>query len=114
MLSTPPAIAAGAPSCTIACEAIATAWRLYDRTGRDSYRADFHRLWNWSWDHLVDHRHGAWYRITSREGDWIEIDQVGAYSNALATHFNGFFPETFVLVQDPSPAFQEGASEAAA
>ena len=27
MLSTPPAIAAGAPSCTIACEAIATACR---------------------------------------------------------------------------------------
>ncbi len=50
----------------------------------------------------------------TREGDWIEIDQVGAYSNALATHFNGFFPETFVLVQDPSPAFQEGAREAAA
>jgi len=34
------------------------------------------------------------------EGDWIEIDQVGAYSNALSTHFNGFFPETFVTVSD--------------
>ena len=36
----------------------------------------------------------------TREGDWIEIDQVGAYSNALATHFNGFHPETFVEVHD--------------
>jgi len=36
----------------------------------------------------------------AREGDWIEIDQVGAYSNALATHFNGFHPETFVEVHD--------------
>ncbi|MEC8121908.1 MAG: AGE family epimerase/isomerase [Pseudomonadota bacterium] len=53
-------------------EAIATAWRLYDRTGKDGYRTDYHRLWDWSWDHLVDHKHGAWYRITSREGDWIE------------------------------------------
>jgi ornithine decarboxylase len=35
-----------------------------------------------------------------REGDWIEVDQIGAYSNALATHFNGFFPETFVTVED--------------
>ncbi len=26
------------------------------------------------------------------EGDWIEIDRVGAYSNALATRFNGFTP----------------------
>ncbi len=39
-----------------------------------------------------------------REGDWIEIDQVGAYSNALATRFNGFFPETFVEVHDAPPA----------
>lgn len=33
-----------------------------------------------------------------REGDWLEIGQIGAYSNALATHFNGFHPETFVTV----------------
>lgn len=39
-----------------------------------------------------------------REGDWIEIDQVGAYSNALATRFNGFYPETFVQVFDAPPA----------
>ncbi len=39
-----------------------------------------------------------------REGDWIEIDQLGAYSNALATHFNGFYPETFVEVHDAPPA----------
>ena len=37
------------------------------------------------------------------EGDWIEIDQVGAYSNALATQFNGFYPETFVAVADTPP-----------
>jgi len=35
------------------------------------------------------------------EGDWIEIAHIGAYSNALATHFNGFFPETFVAVEPP-------------
>lgn len=34
------------------------------------------------------------------EGDWIEIDRVGAYSNALATRFNGFTPETLVVVHD--------------
>jgi ornithine decarboxylase len=31
-----------------------------------------------------------------REGDWIEFGQVGAYSNANATRFNGFFTDTFV------------------
>lgn len=44
---------------------------------------------------------GAFYLPSDlREGDWIEIDQIGAYSNALATHFNGFHPETFVTVHD--------------
>ncbi|HSR72064.1 MAG TPA: type III PLP-dependent enzyme, partial [Kiloniellales bacterium] len=39
-----------------------------------------------------------------REGDWIEIDQIGAYSNAMATRFNGFYPETLVEVHDRPPA----------
>ena len=34
------------------------------------------------------------------DGDWIEIDRIGAYSNALATHFNGFYPETLVVTSD--------------
>lgn len=36
------------------------------------------------------------------EGDWIEFGQIGAYSNAMTTRFNGFHPETFVTV-DSSP-----------
>src|SRR5215470_2937482 len=43
-----------------------------------------------------------------REGDWIEIDRVGAYSNALASRFNGFYPETLVVVQD-RPMSWEGS-----
>jgi len=35
-----------------------------------------------------------------REGDWIEVSQCGAYSNALASPFNGFLPETFVKIDD--------------
>ena len=42
-----------------------------------------------------------------REGDWIEIDRVGAYSNALASRFNGFYPETLVVVRD-EPALAGG------
>lgn len=34
-------------------------------------------------------------------GDWIEIGHIGAYSLALRTHFNGFFPDTFVEVEQP-------------
>ena len=35
------------------------------------------------------------------EGDWIEFGQIGAYSNAMTTRFNGFHPETFVTVDSP-------------
>jgi ornithine decarboxylase len=38
-----------------------------------------------------------------REDDWIEIGQVGAYSNAVATRFNGFFADTFVEVENGFP-----------
>lgn len=42
-----------------------------------------------------------------REDDWIEIGQLGAYSNAAATRFNGFSAETLVEVEEvllPTPA----------
>lgn len=35
-----------------------------------------------------------------REGDWIEIDRMGAYSSSAASRFNGFFAETFIQVGD--------------
>lgn len=38
--------------------------------------------------------------VDTQEGDWIEIDRVGAYSHALASRFNGFYPETLVVVED--------------
>lgn len=37
-------------------------------------------------------------------GDWIEIGHIGAYSLSLRTHFNGFYPDTFVEVDEPFDA----------
>lgn len=34
-------------------------------------------------------------------GDWIEVGHIGAYSLALRTRFNGFYPDTFVEVEEP-------------
>lgn len=34
-----------------------------------------------------------------RTGDWIEIGLMGAYSNALRTHFNGFHADRFVEIR---------------
>ncbi len=35
----------------------------------------------------------------AREGDWIEFGIMGAYSNATATQFNGFYPDTYVEIE---------------
>jgi mannose/cellobiose epimerase-like protein (N-acyl-D-glucosamine 2-epimerase family) len=56
----------------VQAEAIATAWRLYQRTQNPQYQEHYHQLWQWSWDHLIDRQHGGWYRIVGRDGSWIE------------------------------------------
>ena len=35
-----------------------------------------------------------------REGDWIEIGMMGAYSLSMRTHFNGFFADKIVAIGD--------------
>lgn len=47
----------------VQAEAIAAASRLLAATGDACYRDWFERLWSYAWEHFVDHRHGAWYRI---------------------------------------------------
>ena len=50
---------------------------------------------------------------TVNTGDWIEIGHIGAYSLALRTHFNGFYPDTFVEVTTPFEAAGPAESRAA-
>ncbi len=38
---------------------------------------------------------------TVAAGDWVEFQKLGAYSCALRTHFNGFYPDTFVEIGQP-------------
>lgn len=53
-------------------ESFAAAWRLYDVTGEAKYLQDYRRIWEWSWDHMVDHKHGAWFRVLNRDGSAID------------------------------------------
>jgi mannose/cellobiose epimerase-like protein (N-acyl-D-glucosamine 2-epimerase family) len=32
-----------------------------------AYWAWYDRIWAYSWQHFVDHRYGAWYRILTRD-----------------------------------------------
>ncbi len=53
-------------------EAFAAAWRLYRLIGESRYLDDYNRLWDYSWQHLIDHENGAWFRIRTREGAAID------------------------------------------
>ena len=49
----------------------------------------------------VDVMPGVWQLPEGiQEGDWIEIGQIGAYSSAMTTTFNGFSTENFVEVKE--------------
>ncbi|WP_325064249.1 AGE family epimerase/isomerase [Cobetia sp. L2A1] len=47
----------------VQAESLVAAALLYEATGDDSYVTWYNRLWQYAWAHLIDHRHGGWYRI---------------------------------------------------
>ncbi|WP_434025794.1 AGE family epimerase/isomerase [[Pseudomonas] boreopolis] len=47
----------------VQAESLAAAALLAERSGDERYWQWYDRLWDYSWKHMVDHRHGAWYRI---------------------------------------------------
>ncbi len=51
----------------VQAEAFAAAALLYQCTGQEKYLKAYESLWQYSWDHFVDHECGAWYRILHRD-----------------------------------------------
>ncbi|MEZ4514062.1 MAG: AGE family epimerase/isomerase [Chloroflexota bacterium] len=51
----------------VQAETIAAAALLAQRTDNASYWQWYDTLWRYSWHHFIDHQHGAWYRILSRD-----------------------------------------------
>lgn len=51
----------------VQAESLATAALLAQRTGADEYWGWYERLWRHSSGHLIDHTHGGWYRILTRD-----------------------------------------------
>lgn len=81
--------------------------RLIRLEGEASSSLEEFRLFGPTCDSLDVLPFGFWLPDDVREGDWLEIGQIGAYSNAAASHFNGFHADTFVEVEhgfDDAPA----------
>lgn len=47
----------------VQAESFAAAALLALRTGKADYWTWYDRLWHYCWQHFVDHRQGAWFRI---------------------------------------------------
>jgi mannose/cellobiose epimerase-like protein (N-acyl-D-glucosamine 2-epimerase family) len=51
----------------VQAESLAAAALLADRTGQGKYWSWYDRIWEYGWRYFVDHDHGAWYRILTRD-----------------------------------------------
>ena len=59
-------------------ESFAAAACLAKRTGKESYWQWYDKIWHYSWQHMVDHQHGAWYRILRQDNSKISDEKSPA------------------------------------
>ena len=62
----------------VQAESLAAAALLAKRTGDEKYWQWYERIWDYSWKHFVDHEHGAWYRILTRDNGKISDEKSPA------------------------------------
>lgn len=71
----------------VQCETLAAAAVLGHRTGRREYWDWYDRLWAYCWRHWVDHEHGAWFRLLTREN--VSTTSVKSPAGKVDYHTTG-------------------------
>ncbi|WP_448548098.1 AGE family epimerase/isomerase [Thalassotalea fusca] len=51
----------------VQAESFAAAAMLYQATDDNKYLNQYNALWQYAWDHFVDHQYGAWFRVLRRD-----------------------------------------------
>ena len=62
----------------VQAESLAAAALLAHRTGNEQYWGWYDRIWEYCWQHFVDHEYGAWYRILTRDNRKISDEKSPA------------------------------------
>ena len=62
----------------VQAESFAAAALLALRTGEAPYWDAYDRLWAYSWQHMIDHQHGAWYRILAPDNRTLSDEKSPA------------------------------------
>jgi mannose/cellobiose epimerase-like protein (N-acyl-D-glucosamine 2-epimerase family) len=81
----------------VQAESLAAAALLHARTGLAQYDAWYERLWTYAWQHFIDHRHGAWYRILTRDNR--KMDDQKSPAGKTDYHTMGACHEVLALIR---------------
>lgn len=82
----------------VQAESLAAAALLHARTGLPEYDAWYVKLWAYSWEHFVDHKYGAWFRILTRENR--KVDDEKSPAGKTDYHTMGACYEVMALIRD--------------
>ena len=53
----------------VQAESFAAAALLFNATQEDHYRLAYEQIWQYSWQHFVDHTYGAWFRVLNGKNE---------------------------------------------
>ena len=81
----------------VQAESLAAAALLHSRTGEAVYDQWYERLWAYAWEHFVDHEHGAWYRILTRDNR--KYDDEKSPAGKVDYHTMGACHEVLALIR---------------
>jgi len=62
----------------VQAESLAAAQLLFETTGDAKYDKAYEKIWAYSWEHFVDHKYGAWYRILTRKNEKYDDEKSPA------------------------------------
>jgi mannose/cellobiose epimerase-like protein (N-acyl-D-glucosamine 2-epimerase family) len=82
----------------VQAESLAAAALLHARTGLAAYDEWYQKLWDYSWQHFIDHKHGAWYRILTRDNR--KYDDEKSPAGKTDYHTMGACYEVMELVRE--------------
>ncbi len=51
----------------VQAESFAASARLLQQTGHEAYALWYEKIWQYAWDHMIDHEFGAWYRVLTAD-----------------------------------------------
>ncbi|MDJ0814295.1 MAG: AGE family epimerase/isomerase [Woeseiaceae bacterium] len=51
----------------VQAESFAASARLLQQTGDEAYARWYDKIWQYAWDHMIDHEYGAWYRVLTAD-----------------------------------------------